>query len=106
MADRKGASLEDWLVGGGEMARVIKAKDWSTTPLGPMDSWPQSLRTTVSLVQASNSPISLAWGPGHVQIYNDGYWPICGVKHPTSRGQDLCVRSESACAVIGHAYAT
>src|SRR5882724_9938354 len=56
---RNDASLEDWLVGGGEMAKVIKAMDWSKTPLGPMASWPQSLRTTVSLVQASNSPISL-----------------------------------------------
>src|SRR5437867_903290 len=106
MADRKGASLEDWLVGGGEMARVIKAKDWSKTPLGPMDSWPQSLRTTVSLVQASNSPISLAWGPGHVQIYNDGYWPICGAKHPGSMGQDFRECWASAFPVIGEAYAT
>src|SRR5437867_4455861 len=106
MADRKGASLEDWLVGGGEMARVIKAKDWSKTPLGPMDSWPQSLRTTVSLVQASNSPISLAWGPGHVQIYNDGYWPICGAKHPNSMGQDFRECWASAFPVIGEAYAT
>lgn len=53
---------EDWLVGGGEMAKAIKAMDWSKTPLGPITSWPQSLRTTVSLVQASNSPISLVWG--------------------------------------------
>ena len=93
-------------VGGGEMARVIKAKDWSKTPLGPMDSWPQSLRTTVSLVQASNSPISLAWGPGHVQIYNDGYWPICGAKHPNSMGQDFRECWASAFPVIGEAYAT
>jgi len=98
--------LEDWLVGGGEMARAIKAMDWSQSPLGPMDSWPQSLRTTVSLVQASNSPISLSWGPGHVQIYNDGYWPICGAKHPTSMGQDFRECWASAFPVIGEAYAT
>ena len=40
------------------MAKLIKSKDWSKTPLGPIEAWPQSLRTTVSLVQASNSPIS------------------------------------------------
>ena len=102
---RNDASLEDWLVGGGEMAKVIKAMDWSKTPLGPMASWPQSLRTTVSLVQASNSPISLAWGAGHVQIYNDGYWPICGAKHPTSMGQDFRECWASAFPVIGEAYA-
>jgi hypothetical protein len=71
-----------------------------------MDSWPQSLRTTVSLAQASNSPISLVWGQGHVQIYNDGYWPICGAKHPTSMGQDFRECWASAFPVIGEAYAT
>jgi signal transduction histidine kinase len=96
----------DWLVGGGEMAKLIKAKDWSRTPLGPMAAWPQSLRTTVSLVQASNSPISLAWGAGHTQIYNDGYWPICGAKHPGSMGQDFRECWASTFPVLGEAYAT
>src|SRR6185436_18682161 len=103
---RGDAAPGDWLVGGGEMAKVIKAKDWSKTPLGPIESWPQSLRTVVSLAQASNSPISLAWGPGNVQIYNDGYWPICGDKHPTSMGQDFRECWASAFPVIGEAYAT
>ena len=40
----------DWLVGGGEMGQLIRAMDWSRTPLGPLASWPPSLRTTVSLV--------------------------------------------------------
>jgi signal transduction histidine kinase len=79
----------DWLVGGGEMARLIKATDWSATPLGPIETWPHSLRTTVSLVQASSAPSSLSWGPGHTQIYNDSYRPICGANHPTSMGQDF-----------------
>src|SRR5918911_622372 len=93
-----------WLVGGSEMAKVIQAKDWSTTPLGPIERWPQSLRTTVSLVQASMSPISLAWGPGHTQIYNDGYWPICGAKHPRSMGEDFTRCCASAWPVIGEAF--
>ena len=88
------------------MAKTIKSMNWSGTPLGPIASWPQSLRTTVSLVQASNSPISLAWGPGHVQIYNDGYWPICGAKHPAAMGQDFRECWASAFPVIGEAYAS
>src|SRR5215510_3177923 len=99
-------SAGHWLIGGGEMAALIRTIDWSKTPLGPKPSWPQSLRTVVSLVQASSSPISLAWGPGHVQIYNDGYWPICGAKHPTSMGQDFRECWASAWPVIGEAYAT
>src|SRR6266850_3757005 len=98
------ASPEDWLVGGGEMGKVIRAMDWPKTPLGPIDSCPQILLTTVGLCLASNFPISLAWGPHHVQIYNDGYWPICGGKHPHSMGQDFSVCWASAWPVIGKAF--
>ena len=94
----------DWLVGGGEMGTLVRSKDWSATPLGPIESWPQSLRTTVSLCLASNFPISLAWGPRHVQIYNDGYWPICGGKHPSSMGQDFSECWASAWPAIGGAF--
>jgi signal transduction histidine kinase len=106
IAPRKDAPSRDWLIGGGEMAKLIRTKDWSKTPLGARDSWPQSLRTTVSLAQASNSPISLSWGSGHVQIYNDGYWPFCGAMHPVSMGQDFRECWASAFPVIGDAYAT
>ena len=51
------------LAGGGEMAALIRAKDWSGTPLGPVEHWPQSLRTTVSLCLASNFPINIIRGP-------------------------------------------
>jgi signal transduction histidine kinase len=78
--------------------------DWSRTPLGLIETWPPSLRTVVSLVQASNSPISLSWGPHHVQIYNDGYWPICGNKHPKSMGQDFRECWSTPWPVIGEAH--
>ncbi|AKJ07443.1 signal transduction histidine kinase [Archangium gephyra] len=93
-----------WLAGGGRMAQDIRAIDWSQTPLGPIESWPQSLRTTVSLCLASNFPISIAWGPQHTQIYNDGYWPICGAKHPRSMGQDFRECWASAWPAVGPAF--
>ena len=99
-------SSGDWLAGGGEMAKLIKEKDWSETALGPTKSWPQSLRAVVSLAQASNSPISLIWGPGHTQVYNDGYWAICGAKHPVAMGQDFRECWAEAFSVIGEAYDT
>ena len=46
----------DFLVGGGIMGELIRAKDWSATPLGPIEDWPHSLRTAVSLCLASNFP--------------------------------------------------
>lgn len=93
-----------WLQNAGEMGKVVAAKDWSQTPLGPIESWPQSLRTTVSLCLSSNFPISIAWGPERTQIYNDGYWPICGAKHPHSMGQDFKECWLSAWPVIGPAF--
>src|SRR5260370_18301550 len=98
------ARPEDWLVGGGEMGKLIRSMDWTKTPLGPIEFWPQSLRTTVSLCLASNFPISLVWGPNHVQIYNDGYWPICGGKPPLSMGQDFTEWWAAPWPVIGEAF--
>ena len=64
----KATRAVDWLSGGGKMGELVRSMDWTKTPLGPIESWPQSLRTTVSLCLASNFPISLAWRPKHVQI--------------------------------------
>jgi signal transduction histidine kinase len=104
-ARRQQSQPKEWLVGGGRMGELIRSMDWTKTPLGPIESWPQSLRTTVSLCLASNFPISLAWGPKHVQIYNDGYWPICGEKHPQAMGHDFSECWASAWPVIGEAFA-
>jgi PAS domain S-box-containing protein len=94
----------DFLIGGGAMGRLVRSIDWSATPLGAIETWPQSLRTTVSLCLGSNFPISLAWGPEHIQIYNDGYWPICGGKHPGSIGQNFRECWASAWPAIGDAF--
>lgn len=96
--------VHDFLSGGGEMAKLVRSMDWSATALGPIETWPQSLRTTVSLCLASNFPINIAWGPGHAQIYNDGYWPIVGGKHPESMGQDYSICWASAWPAIGEAF--
>jgi signal transduction histidine kinase len=94
----------DWLAGGGEMGTLIRSMDWSQTPLGPVESWPQSLRTTVSLCLSSTFPILIAWGPEHVQIYNDSYRPICGEKHPQSMGQRFRECWASALPAVGGVF--
>lgn len=70
----------DFLIGGGEMAQRIAAFDWTATALGPIELWPQSLRTAVSLVVNSKYPHFLAWGPDLVFLYNDAYAPLLGSK--------------------------
>jgi len=93
-----------WLDGGGEMGALIRAMDWSATPLGPLSQWPQSLRTSVSLCLSSTFPILVAWGPDHIQIYNDAYRPICGAKHPSAMGEPFKVCWATALPVVGDAF--
>jgi PAS domain S-box-containing protein len=76
----------DWLVGGGEMGARIRAHDWARTPLGPIEAWPQSLRSAVSILLPSKAQIILFWGPDLVAIYNDAYRPVYGSKHPAALG--------------------
>jgi signal transduction histidine kinase/DNA-binding response OmpR family regulator len=95
----------DYIAGRGEMAELVRCKDWSRTPLGAIDQWPQSLRTVVSLCLASNFPINIIWGPEHTQIYNDGYRVVCGDAHPTALGQGYHVTWASAWPAIGQPFA-
>jgi PAS domain S-box-containing protein len=75
----------DWsfLTSGGRTAEMIAELGWSATSLGPITSWPQSLRTAVSICLASRHPMVIWWGPELVLIYNDAWVPILGpAKHP------------------------
>jgi PAS domain S-box-containing protein len=56
--------------------------DWAQTPFGPVESWPQSLRTAASMVLGSTLPMFLGWGPDFLLLYNDGYAEILGDRHP------------------------
>jgi PAS domain S-box-containing protein len=70
----------------GEMDALLRAKDWSATRLGPPSAWSPTLRITVDTIMASRFPMAVRWGPDFVLIYNDGYRPILGEKHPWALG--------------------
>jgi hypothetical protein len=73
-----------------QMAQLVREHDWANTPLGPMDAWPQSLRSVVSLMlNAWAFPMFVAWGPDLATIYNDGYMQILGGKHPWALGKSF-----------------
>ena len=78
---------EAYLTGGGEMGQRIRAHDWSATSLGPVETWPQSLRSAVSILLPSKAQIVLFWGPELIAIYNDAYAPVFGMKHPWALGR-------------------
>ena len=88
-----GTLAEQIFAGDGETASLIRTTEWSRTPLGPVESWPQSLRTAVSICLGSRHPIVLWWGPERWMFYNDAYRPMLGEsKHPQFFG-----RSGSEC---------
>ena len=89
----RASSVSDPLFEGpGEMRALCRALDWSATPLGPVVSWPVSLRTIVGSVLGSRNPMFLFWGPELIQIYNDAYRPSLGggdgtvSRHPRALG--------------------
>jgi signal transduction histidine kinase len=89
MTPSVGLSIADQIFPGkGEMAGLVRNTDWSKTPLGPIGTWPQSLRTAVSICLGSRHPIVLWWGPERWMFYNDAYRPFLGeTKHPQFLGR-------------------
>ena len=73
--------------GGGELGALMRAHNWSTSPIGSPDTWPQSLRTAVSIMLSSKYPMFVAWGLELAFLYNDAYRPVLGSKHPSALGR-------------------
>jgi hypothetical protein len=73
--------------GGGELGAIIRQKDWTRSPIGNTEGWPQSLRSAVSICLGSAFPIAIYWGPELALLYNDAWSPIAGAKHSWALGQ-------------------
>lgn len=79
----------DFLTSAG-MGLMMRRHDWSRTPLGPMNTWPQSLRSALRVCLASSFPIGIYWGPQLTLLYNDAWGSILGSKHPWALGRAGC----------------
>ena len=75
-----------FLNGGGKVGALMRAHDWSRSPLGPPEDWPAPLKLTVELLLSSLFPMFVAWGPELGFLYNDAYAEILGAKHPAALG--------------------
>ena len=75
-----------WPMAGGECGALLRERDWSQSPLGPVERWSQELRATAANIV--NSPVAkvLMWGSDHIMLYNDAYIGIAGAKHPAALG--------------------
>lgn len=85
-AAQQPVAAADFFGGNSVMGEYMRNFDWSRTPLGPVDSWPQSLKTTVSTCLNSRFAMVIWWGKELVTFYNDGYMRILAGKHPKALG--------------------
>jgi signal transduction histidine kinase len=70
------------------MNELFRSFNWAATPLGPIESWPDSLKAVVRILLTSGFPMWMAWGPELTAMYNDGYRrTTLGKKHPWALGR-------------------
>ena len=82
------AGATDLFAAGGELGALMGRMDWAKTPLGPVETWPQSLRTVVRILLTSRYAMWMGWGPDLTFLYNDTYGRMTlGKKHPWALGQ-------------------
>ncbi len=69
------------------MSARIRAFNWSATPLGPMESWPDALKMSLSIIEHSAFPMAIYWGPDLRLVYNDAWAPFLTERHPWALGR-------------------
>jgi PAS domain S-box-containing protein len=85
----KDGVLEDTFPGDSEMSALMRAHDWTSTPLGPPAAWPEGLKVPVRMMLGSRFDMWLGWGPDLSFFYNDAYIPTLGNKHPGALGRPM-----------------
>ncbi|MFT4056430.1 MAG: PAS domain S-box protein [Novosphingobium sp.] len=86
---RKPANGDGFMGLEGDLARRIATHDWASTPIGPIESWPVSLRHTVAMMLPSRVPLVLLWGPMGVMLYNDAYAEFAGGRDSRLLGSNV-----------------
>ena len=78
-----------FLTSDGEVAALMHQHDWSNSPLGNPDTWPEALCVLTGVILASKQPMYLLWGADQIMLYNDAYIPVLAGRHPASIGQSI-----------------
>ena len=87
--------------GTSEMHARVSGHDWAASPVGPVGTWPQSLRSLVRTILGSRYPMVLTWGPHFTQFYNDAYSKLIGDRHPAALGHDIRITLDTAWETLG-----
>ena len=86
---REENSALPFLQGGGDAGTLMRARDWSSLPLGSPECWPVALRTLIGVMLGSSQPMFVIWGTQRTLLYNDAYGEILADKHPAAMGRDF-----------------
>ena len=87
MNDNVSGALSDIFPGDSAMAREMRTHDWTATPLGAPEGWPDGLKIPLRMLLTSRFEMWLGWGPDLCFFYNDAYIPTLGLKHPAMLGR-------------------
>ncbi len=91
----------DLFPGGGVAGDALRAYDWAQNPLGTPATWPLALRACVRLMLNTHQATCIFWGPDYINLYNDGFVPLLGEKHPRAMGQSAREVWSDAWPVVG-----
>ena len=83
------------------MAELIRAHNWSSTPLGPIEDWSEALLLSINLMLSCGFPSLVFWGKELVQLYNDAFIPLLAERHPSGLGQRAQECWSDAWQIIG-----
>lgn len=81
--------LADIFPGDSVMARVMRERDWTDTPMGDPRTWPDALKIPLRMLLTTRFEMWLGWGPDLHFFYNDAYIPTLGIKHPKMLGKPV-----------------
>ncbi|KAF3092823.1 hypothetical protein TWF102_008319 [Orbilia oligospora] len=73
-----------------EFLKMMRDFDWGSTSVGPIEGWPQHLRTSIVLMCNSCFPSTMYYGPDYLFIYNEAFSRMMSSLHPWSLGKPCC----------------
>jgi PAS domain S-box-containing protein len=89
------------ILGKSQMAGLVRAHEWSSTPLGRIENWSENLLCSVNLMLACAFPSLVFWGRELVQLYNDAFIPLLAERHPSGLGQTARECWSDAWQIVG-----
>ena len=87
MSEKPSSATSPWPVGDDDTSARVRGFDWTATPLGPTEHWPECLKGAIEVISSSQVPMNIIWGPERILIYNPAHIAHLGPRHPRAFGR-------------------